>query len=44
MLEAGVYLARRGMTALSLPTTGADLIQFTDAVEAFIAARAPLMQ
>ncbi|TIL60606.1 MAG: aminotransferase class III-fold pyridoxal phosphate-dependent enzyme [Mesorhizobium sp.] len=44
MLDAGVYLARRGMTALSLPTTETDLKEFTDAVQAFVAKRASLMQ
>ncbi|RMI14848.1 aspartate aminotransferase family protein [Sinorhizobium meliloti] len=44
MLDAGIYLARRGMTALTLPTTETDLTQFTDAVQAFVAKRASLMQ
>jgi len=44
MLDAGVYIARRGMTALSLPTTDRDLAQFTAAVRHFVDARAALLQ
>ena len=36
MLEAGIYLARRGMVALTLPTTDADLDRFVDAVAGFV--------
>ena len=39
MLEAGIYIARRGMVALSLPVSGADLHRFTAAVSEFIATR-----
>lgn len=44
MLEAGVYIARRGMTALSLPTTERDLAHFTAAVGDFLDARAALLR
>lgn len=44
MLEAGLYLARRGMVALSLPVTDADLDLFTAAVAEFVALRAPLLR
>ncbi|MBY3468764.1 aminotransferase class III-fold pyridoxal phosphate-dependent enzyme [Rhizobium laguerreae] len=44
MLDAGIYLARRGMTALSLPTTKRDLVQFTTAVSDFLDGRAPLLR
>ncbi|NEK20597.1 aminotransferase class III-fold pyridoxal phosphate-dependent enzyme [Rhizobium leguminosarum] len=44
MLDSGVYIARRGMTALSLPTTEQDLAQFTTAVGDFLDARAPLLR
>ncbi|WP_457811175.1 aspartate aminotransferase family protein [Sinorhizobium meliloti] len=44
MLDAGVYIARRGMTALSLPTTQRDVVQFTTAVGDFLDARAPLLR
>jgi glutamate-1-semialdehyde 2,1-aminomutase len=44
MLEAGMYLARRGMAALSLPTREADLGRFVDAVSAFVQARAGLLR
>ena len=43
MLAAGIYLARRGMVALSLPVTEADCGRFVAAVEEFIAARRPLL-
>ncbi len=35
MLEAGIYLARRGMVALSLPVGAADLDRFVAAVSEF---------
>lgn len=35
MLQAGFYLARRGMLALSLPTEQRDLDRFVEAVEEF---------
>jgi glutamate-1-semialdehyde 2,1-aminomutase len=43
MLEARVYIARRGMTALSLPVTDADCARYVAAVEEFVAARRPLL-
>ena len=39
MLEAGIYLARRGMIALTLPTADTDLDRFVDAVAGFVEAR-----
>jgi glutamate-1-semialdehyde 2,1-aminomutase len=44
MLAAGIYIARRGMVALSLPVADADLQRFVAAVGEFIAARGPLLQ
>ena len=41
MLEAGLYLARRGMVALSLPLSQPDLDRFVAAVAEFAEARAP---
>ena len=43
MLERGFYLARRGMIALSLELSEAELDGFTDAVADFLAVRAPLL-
>jgi glutamate-1-semialdehyde 2,1-aminomutase len=43
MMEAGIYLARRGMAALSLPVAEAECARFTAAVEDFCAARGPLL-
>ena len=43
MLAAGIYLARRGMAALSLPVTEADCARYVAAVEEFAAARQPLL-
>mgnify|MGYP001197260733 FL=1 len=43
MLAAGIYLARRGMAALSLPVTDADCARYVAAVEEFISARQPLL-
>lgn len=43
MLAAGIYLARRGMAALSLPVTDADCDRYLAAVEEFIATRRPLL-
>ncbi|MBX6373330.1 MAG: aspartate aminotransferase family protein [Acetobacteraceae bacterium] len=43
MLEAGIYIARRGMTALSLPVTEADCDRYAAAVEEFVTARRPLL-
>ncbi|SNB73236.1 glutamate-1-semialdehyde 2,1-aminomutase [Arboricoccus pini] len=44
MLETGIYLARRGMVALSLPVDAADIERFTGAVAEFALARAPLLR
>ncbi|MBR0648374.1 aminotransferase class III-fold pyridoxal phosphate-dependent enzyme [Roseomonas terrae] len=44
MLEAGIYLARRGMVALSLPVGDADLDRFVAAVAAFADNRAELLR
>ncbi len=44
MLAAGIYLARRGMSALSLPVAEADCARYVAAVEEFAAARAPLLR
>jgi glutamate-1-semialdehyde 2,1-aminomutase len=44
MLEAGFYLARRGMVSLSLPLTADDRAAFLDAFREFLAARAPLLR
>jgi len=43
MLAQGIYLARRGMAALSLPVTEADCARYVAAVEEFVAARKPLL-
>lgn len=43
MLEAGIYLARRGMVALSLPVGEAECARFVAAVEEFCAVRRPLL-
>jgi glutamate-1-semialdehyde 2,1-aminomutase len=43
MLEAGFYLARRGMVALSLPLTPTDLGGFTAAFREFLNLRGPLL-
>ncbi|MGD9711319.1 MAG: aspartate aminotransferase family protein, partial [Thermomicrobiales bacterium] len=39
LLDAGFYLARRGMIALSLPTSSKDLDAFVSAVDQFIQTR-----
>jgi glutamate-1-semialdehyde 2,1-aminomutase len=44
MLASGIYLARRGMVAMSLPVGEAETTRFIAAVTAFCAARAPLMR
>lgn len=44
MLEAGIYLARRGMVALSLPVGEADLDRYRQAVAEFVRSRAPLLR
>ena len=43
LLEAGIYLARRGMVALSLPVSAADLDRFVAAVAEFVQSRGPLL-
>ena len=43
MLAAGIYLARRGMAALSLPIGEAECARFVAAFEEFCAARKPLL-
>jgi glutamate-1-semialdehyde 2,1-aminomutase len=43
MLEAGIYLARRGMVALTLPTTEPDIDRFVNAVRDFLNDRAALL-
>jgi len=43
MLEAGFYLARRGMVALSLPLAPSDLDGFGAALREFLTLRAPLL-
>ncbi len=44
MLEAGIYLARRGMVALSLPVGEAELDRYCQAVTEFVRSRAPLLR
>jgi glutamate-1-semialdehyde 2,1-aminomutase len=44
MLAAGFYVARRGMIALSLEVTAADIDAFVDAVGEFTASRASLLE
>jgi glutamate-1-semialdehyde 2,1-aminomutase len=44
MLEAGFYLARRGMVALSLPLAQIDLTRFLASFRDFVALRAPLLR
>ncbi len=44
MLESGIYLARRGMVALSLPVGAAEIGRFVGAVAEFVEARGPLLQ
>ena len=43
MLEAGIYIARRGMMALSLPITDADTAAIAAAVREFVALRRPML-
>lgn len=43
MMKAGIYIARRGMVALSLPVGEAELLRYIAAVEEFCASRKPLM-
>lgn len=44
MLEAGLYLARRGMVALSLPVGAAELDRFAAAITEFVRLRRPLLR
>jgi glutamate-1-semialdehyde 2,1-aminomutase len=44
MLEAGFYLARRGMVALSLPLAPMDLESFLTAFREFVELRRPMLQ
>jgi glutamate-1-semialdehyde 2,1-aminomutase len=43
MMEAGIYIARRGMVTLSLPVGDAEVQRYVDAVSEFIEARRPLL-
>lgn len=43
LLDAGVYIARRGFIALSLALTDADLDRFVDAVDGVVTARRELL-
>jgi glutamate-1-semialdehyde 2,1-aminomutase len=43
MMEAGIYLARRGMVALSLPVGEAELARFAGAVAEFALVRRPVL-
>ena len=43
MLAAGIYIARRGMAALSLPVGEAECGRAVAAVEEFCAVRRPFM-
>ena len=43
MLQAGIYLARRGMVAMSLPVGEAECDRFVAAVDAFCTTQSPLM-
>lgn len=43
MLERGIYLARRGFSALCLPIEEADVDRFVDAVDDFCALHRPLL-
>jgi len=43
MLDAGLYIARRGMVALSLPVGEAETVRFVAAVAEFIALRRALL-
>jgi glutamate-1-semialdehyde 2,1-aminomutase len=44
LLDAGVYLARRGMVALSLPVGRAEIDRFVAAVAEFVAVRGALLR
>lgn len=43
MLEAGIYLAKRGMIALSLPVSKVEIGLFVDAVKEFASVRRPFL-
>ena len=43
MMAAGIYIARRGMVALSLPVGEAEAQRYVAAVDAFCVARRPLL-
>lgn len=43
MMANGIYIARRGMVALSLPVGESELAQFRQAVESFCTSRKPLL-
>ena len=43
MMDAGIYIARRGMAALSLPVGDAERARYVAAVDRFCAARKPLL-
>jgi glutamate-1-semialdehyde 2,1-aminomutase len=44
MLEAGIYLARRGMAALSLPVGESEMDRYAAAVTEFVRVRGPLIR
>jgi glutamate-1-semialdehyde 2,1-aminomutase len=44
LMAAGIYVARRGMVAMSLPVGDAEVARFVTAVETFCSARGPLMR
>ncbi len=44
MLQAGIYLARRGMVAMSLPVGQPECDRFAEAVDGFCTTRGPLMR
>lgn len=43
LMAAGIYIARRGMVAMSLPVGEAECARYVAAVDAFCAARKPLL-
>lgn len=43
LMAAGIYIARRGMVAMSLPVGDAECARYVAAVDAFCAARKPLL-
>ena len=44
MMNAGIYIARRGMVALSLPVGEAESARYVAAVDSFCAARGPVLR